>query len=396
MRSETTGTASLTDFWTEKYLREYIPHGGSKIKFVSGRPGSGKTWFLRQMREAALREGYLTVDFSARDVRLDDFKELYAEILKQCDLLHCLKGCADSIVRSMGYQPEEIPEGMTFMDYLSAHGEADAITRREIRTQIKEFFLSDPVLDNNFALACSMLTGGIIGHPVLEQANRDLLLAWLEGDREVKLSAVRSLGLSPSKITRYNARHMLRSLAEVVQLAGYPGIFAAIDDLEVILNRTDGSEIKYTKIRREDTYESIRQMVDDIDNMNGIMFVFAFDRALIDDEKYGLKSYQALWMRIQNEVQSPRFNRFADIVDLDRMEAQEYTRQTVIAISGVMAQQEMEKSRRCMILTEDEAQEILDQAKTGAVGIPGLIRSAMVRGGDFTAEDAIEGRDRNV
>ena len=387
------GTSFLTDFWTEKYLREYIASGGSKIKFVSGRPGSGKTYFLQQMLGRAEEEGYLTANFSAREVWLNDFKEVYAQILRQCDLMHCLESCANQIVRSMGYRPEDIPEGMTFMDYLSAQGAADPLTKREIRAQIRGFFLSDPILDNNFALACSILTGGILGHPALERSNRELLLGWLEGSRDVKLALLRPLGLSPSKITKYNARHMLRSLAEVVHLAGFPGIFVAIDDLEIMLNHTSGSEMNYTRVRREDTYESIRQMVDDIDNMGSIMIVFAFDRALIDDEKYGVKSYQALWMRIQNEVRSPRFNRFADIVDMDRMEAQEYNVRTVIQMSEEMAAREMEKSCRCMILTEQEAQDILVQAQTGAVGIPGLVHGMLLRAGE-TAKESDNGESR--
>ena len=35
--------------------------------------------------------------------------------------------------------------------------------------------------------------------------------------------------------------------------------------------------------------------------MKNIMFVFAFERELLDHDSAGLKSYQALWMRIQNE-----------------------------------------------------------------------------------------------
>jgi len=50
------------------------------------------------------------------------------------------------------------------------------------------------------------------------------------------------------------------------------------------------------------------------------MFIFAFGRKLIDDENSGLKSYQALWMRIQNEVEGERFNYFTDIVDTDKLE----------------------------------------------------------------------------
>ena len=57
------GIEFLTDFWREKYLQEYIKNGGSKLKFITGRPGSGKTHFLRLMSSIAAQEHYKTVWF---------------------------------------------------------------------------------------------------------------------------------------------------------------------------------------------------------------------------------------------------------------------------------------------------------------------------------------------
>lgn len=369
------GIHFLTDFWEEKYLREYIRDGGSKIKFVTGRQGSGKTYFLQLMTKLARQENYKTVRFSARDVWMHDFREIYIEIFHQCDIQDCLEAVSHHLIREMGFDVQEIPDGMRFIDYLSQNGMGDALTKREIRAQLKQIFLDNPMLDNNFALACSMLTGSILGYPVLEEQNRELLLAWLEGDRTIKLSQLRAMDFYPSRITRYNARHMLRSLAEVIRMGGYSGLFIAIDDLEILISRSSLEPIHYTKMKREDTYESIRQLIDDIDSMKNIMFVYAFDRKLMDDENAGLKSYQALWMRIQNEIVGERFNRFADMVDLDRLAAQEYTPEVIVSMSESMAQ--MQKSIPAAPLNKEAAEEIVRQARTGAVGIPQLIQNAM-------------------
>lgn len=173
------GIHFLTDFWQEKYLREYIRNGGSKIKFVTGRQGSGKTYFLRLMVSIARQENYKVVRFSARDVWMHDFREIYIEIFRQCDIMECLKAVSRHLIQEMGFDGQEIPEGMRFIDYLSQNGSGDAITKREIRSQLRQIFLENPLLDNNFALACSMLTGSILGYPVLEEQNREMLLAWL-------------------------------------------------------------------------------------------------------------------------------------------------------------------------------------------------------------------------
>ena len=278
----------------------------------------------------------------------------------------------------MGYEYGDIPAGMTFMDYLSMENMSDALTRREIRTQLKETFLDNPLLDNNFALVCSMLTGSLLGYPILEEQNKALLFGWLSGERTVKLSQLRALGLSPSKITKYNARHMLRSLAEVVHLSGYTGLFVCVDDLDVLISRSSLELVHYTKMKREDTYESIRQLIDDIDSLRYIMFAFAFDRGLIDDENAGLKSYQALWMRIQSEISGECFNRFADIVDMDSMAVQEYTPSVLTDISEKIS--DTINSQNVSGITLEQATSLLEQAKYGNIGIPQLIYNVMMGG----------------
>lgn len=306
---------------------------------------------------------------------MHDFKEIYIEIFRQCDIMECLKAASRHLIQEMGFDYRDIPEGMKFIDYLSQNNMGDALNKREIRSQLRQIFLDNPMLDNNFALACSMLTGSILGYPVLEEQNRDLLLAWLEGDRSVKLSQLRALDFYPSRITKYNARHMLRSLAELVRMGGYSGLFIAVDNLEILISRSSLEPLHYTKMKREDTYESIRQLIDDIDSMKNIMFVYAFDRELIDNENAGLKSYQALWMRIQNEILGERFNRFADMVDLDRLAAQEYTPEVIVSISRSLA--DLQKNTPITPLNADTAKDIIAQARTGAVGIPQLIQIAM-------------------
>jgi hypothetical protein len=369
------GVDFLTDFWQEKYLQEYIRDGGSKIKFITGRPGSGKTHFLRLMTAVASKENYETAQFSAKEIWLHDFKDIYVEIFRQCDVMACLEAVSRHVIQQMGFECEKIPEGMRFIDYLSQIDSVDAITKREIRTLLRKTFLDNPLMDNNFALACSMLTGSILGYPVLEEQNKELLLAWLEGDRSIKLSQLRALDFYPSRITKYNARHMLRSLAELVRMGGHPGLFVTIDDMEILTSRSSLETIHYTKVKREDTYESIRQLIDDIDSMKNIMFVYAFDRELLDNENAGIKSYQALWMRIQNEIVGERFNRFADMIDMDRLAAQEYTPEVIVAMSESIAG--TQNSTLVRPLNLESAEQVIERAHTGAVGIPQLIQMTM-------------------
>ena len=300
LRSLSAGVNFITDFLSEEYLDAYISLGGSKIKFITGNQGSGKSHCLRLFLSEAAARRYKVVSLSARSSWIHDFKEIYAGILAAVDITACLERCAQNVVKEMGYAPEAIPAGTSFADYLAGQDLFDPVTRRELRSQINGMLFKNPRIDKNFAICAGLMTGGILGHPSLEPSSRELLMSWLSGTKGVRMTALRKLGLSPSRITRHNARHMLRSLVEVIRMAGFSGLVVGIDDMEILAGSSSLEEIRYTKMRREDAYESIRELIDEIDTLNHVMFVFAFNRDLMDNETAGLKSYQALWMRIQN------------------------------------------------------------------------------------------------
>jgi hypothetical protein len=370
------GLKPLTEFVREQYYNSYITLGGSKIKFVTGKPGSGKTHLLRLLSVDAEDCGLAAVHISAKNVWLHDFKEIYAEIFRQSGFERCLERCAAKIARELGYDYSEVPKGQTFVDYLYSLGELDAIVKKEIRNQLRDMFIRNPRMDNNFAISCSLLTGGILGHPQLENTNRELLFAFLGGGKDFKISALRNLGLSPAKITKFNARHMLRSLLEVLKTAGFSGAVVTVDDLEALNCATSLDIIRYTKMRRDDVYESIRELIDEIDTLKNIMFFFAFDRVLLDDERSGLKSYQALWMRMQNEIVSNVFNKFTDFYDMDRYAEHFYDSRTLTEMSEKLADFINRDGGLAQPISLDLAEELILNAKNSALSVPGQVYNA--------------------
>jgi len=381
LREITVGMESLGDFWQQKYLDMFIAEGGSKIKMITGHPGSGKTHFAEWMLMKGEESGYLTVHISARNVWLHDFREIYLNVIRQIDLEKILEGCAMHVVREMGYEPEQIPQGKQFADLLAERGENDAMTKKAQRDMLREMFTRNPLLDNTFAQAFSLLTGGILGYPVLENSYRQTLMSWLNGDKTLKAVQLRAAGLTPVQVTKYNARHLMRSLCEVIHESGFRGLIVVIDDLETLLNRGNGEAMRYSKTKRDDAYESIRQMIDDIDSMRHVMFLLCFDRELMDNENAGLKSYQALWLRIQNEVVSTRFNRFADMIDMDRYGEELYTPEVLAEMSRKLAEALQEKGKDLRPLTVEEAGTLRDRAVFGQLGLPYMMNRLTLEGG---------------
>ena len=376
-----TGLDSLTDFLARQYLDTYIPSGGSKIKFVTGLQGSGKTFFAETMMMLASKRNYLQVSIDARNVWLNDFRDIYLEILNQCGLENILRDCADQIILSMGRRPEMVPEGKTLMDVLSEQGEGDAFAKGEIRDALRKQFTRNPLLDNTFAVTCSLLVGDILGYPVLENSYREVLMAWMHGEKGIKAAQMKALGLSPVKITRQNARHMLRSLCEIIHFSGRPGLMIVIDNLEQLISKDTPLPIRYTKGKREDTYESIRQLIDDIDSMRYVLFLFCLDRELIDDESTGIKTYQALWFRIQNEVISNRFNRFADIIDMDRYGDEMYDVDMIMEMSRKLADAVDGTGQPIDRLNQENAELLKTRASFGRLGLPYLVNRLTLEGG---------------
>lgn len=63
------------------------------------------------------------------------------------------------------------------------------------------------------------------------------------------------------------------------------------------------------------------------------------------------------------------------MVDLDRLAAQEYTPDVIISISESLA--ELRKNIQTAPLDREAAEAIVNQARTGAIGIPQLIQNVM-------------------
>ncbi len=372
----TSGVGFITDFWEKHYLKEYIKAGGSKIKFVTGNEGSGKSHLLDNFTKLAKNNGYLTVTFSANEIWLNDFKFIFLEILRQCNLDTLMEKCSQQIIRELGYDPNQIIPGETFIDYLAALGKNDALEKGEIRNQLRKFFKDNSRMDNNFAIACSLLCGGVLGHPVLDDSNKDLILSWLTNEKGFRVTSLRHLDMSPARITKFNARLMLQSLSELVMVSGYSGLIVTVDDLDVIIDRSSLAPLHYTKMKREDTYESIRELIDDIDNFKNIMFLFGCSKSLIDNERMGMKSYQALWMRIQNEVWNDRINKFSDIIDMNEVARQVYTPELLMNMSKNFSNQIINHEYEPNVIDIETASKLIEQSKQGGISIPLLVKNA--------------------
>ncbi len=321
--------AGIWNFWRDHYLDDYIACGGSKVKFLTGKPGSGKTHALLLMLEEARRLGYVTFFTTARRMRLNKFDSIYQAVLDAVDVESLVADYCDKVVGSLGYQPGQLGPGQDFFSWAQAQGRAADSLRREIQEKLDELY-QDRKINNNFAMAFTQLCAHHLGLRRLADEQKEILREWLKG-RALPARFLKPLKIF-TRIDKYNARHMMASFLHLLRLCGRRGLCAIVDDLSALLERGPEGRALYGRAARNEVYESLRQLMDDFAGFEGAFFVFAGRTELIHDEKGGFKSYEALWMRIQNEVSGSRPNKFADLFSQDLLVKEFFTAETCLEL----------------------------------------------------------------
>lgn len=313
-------TPSLIDFWTGEYLNGYIQAGGSKVKLITSKQCAQMSEFLRELERTAARSGYATAYLDARTIaKVNLLSSIYQAAVRELDIDSLVAEYCREVIRSLGYDPAEIPGDRTFIDWAcEMRGREPVSLRREVKEYLENELFRQRNINRTFATAILQIAGGALGitkEGKLSPEDTALLYGWMRAEA-VPLRELRRFHVF-SRIDRYNARLMLRSLVEFARIGGKRGLFLAVDGLEVLLARKENGRPLYSKTAREEFYESARQLIDEIDALQHLMIVLAFGGELIDDRQAGLESYKALWLRIQKEVRGGRFNYFSDLVDLD-------------------------------------------------------------------------------
>jgi hypothetical protein len=216
-----------------------------------------------------------------------------------------------------------MPDSRPFLDHaLREKLGVEATLRRSLMERVNAL-LEQPGLDPTFAVAAAQAAGHRLGLFRLNELEHGALTRWFTAEK-VTMSELRPLQIY-ERADRYSARDYLRSLAELARLSGFRGLVVCIDNMETVAHRSANTgQQRYTRSQRDEAYETIRQLIDDVDRCRSTLYLLAGRREFLEDEKAGLSSYEALRLRLLQEVRATRFNPFADIVDLNAARATGY------------------------------------------------------------------------
>lgn len=298
-------------------LEQVIANGGSKVKILYGSEATGKTHFIKSLGIHAQREGFFVIDLDVSEISfpLTDSVAFYKAVVSQVDLSKLELTLSSKILDQLGYSLQDFNSfGGVLMDFLCEREDSNPTqARKEIRTCVHNIVNS---LELEFSFRKFM---HMFMEAVVERDQEFLTIArnWIRGEKIE--NAYKRSSMLYETLAKPNARSWLYSLIEIIKFMGYKGVIILLDQFESIMPQST-SIVHYTTMKRNDVYQLIRQLIDDLDFFRNTLILIAGGRELFEDEKHGLASYHALWMRIQQGFEQMQdVNIYSDLIDSDML-----------------------------------------------------------------------------
>lgn len=275
-----------------------IADGASSVRFIVGRFGAGKSFFLNLVQTVALERKIVVAKADiTTDRRLQatggQARSLYSELMKNLATRGRPEGgaLANLLERWVGDLEHEIKSA----------GGTEADVQKKLQEKCKP--LQDLVSGYDFATVVSRYYEGFLQQ---NQALQTAALRWLRAEYATKTEAKQYLGVR-TIIDDDSFYDYLKLFAKFVRIAGHAGLLVCLDELVVLSHRLNN------KIARNNNYEAILRILNDClqGGVEGLGFIFAATDDCMFDKRRGLFSYEALASRLVE-------NRFAGegVVDL--------------------------------------------------------------------------------
>jgi DNA-binding phage protein len=270
---------------------ERIAENGSAVRFIIGRYGAGKSFFLNLARIVALEKKFVVVQADISPERRlystgGQARTLYSELMRNM--------CAGA-KREGGALPGIVQRWVSDLDFkVREAGGGESELKKAIYEELKP--LGDLVSGYDFATVISRYVEGF-------QKGDDVLMAsalrWLYAEYTTKTQAKEELGVRYI-IDDRDFYDYLKLMGTFVRMAGYSGLLVCLDEMGVLSHRLNNTQ------SRNSNFEMILRMVNDClqGNVEGLGIIFAGTDDFLDDKRRGLASYEALASRLAE-------NRFA-------------------------------------------------------------------------------------
>lgn len=257
------------------------------IRFIIGRYGSGKSFFLNLSRSVALEQKLVVIQADITpDRRLHSSngqaRQLFAELMHNMSTKAKPEG---------GAMVSVVEKWISDLDFsLREEGKDQTEITKSIYHRLTP--LQDLVSGYDFATTLTKYYEGYCSQNEILQSSA---IRWLSGEYITKTEAYKDLGVR-TIITDSTIYDYLKLWGKFVRMAGYQGLFINIDELGVLSHRLNNSQA------RNSNYEMILRILNDSlqGNVRNIGFMFAGIEEFLLDKRRGLMSYEALARRLSD------------------------------------------------------------------------------------------------
>jgi energy-coupling factor transporter ATP-binding protein EcfA2 len=266
-----------------------VADGGAAVRFIIGRFGSGKTFYLNLIRTLVLEKKFVVVDADITNERRlystgGHARALYSELMKNMSTRAKPMG---------GALPSVVERWISSVDHeVRSTGAGEADVEKEILKRLQP--LQDLVSGYDFA---AVLTQYLRGYQAHDDHLQQAAIRWLRAEYTTKTDARKDLGVR-SIITDSNIYEYLKLMAAFVHLAGYQGLWVNFDEMVVLSHRLSSSKARQTN------YEAILHIVNDClqGGVSRLGFLFSGTDEFLEDRRRGLFSYEALATRLADNT----------------------------------------------------------------------------------------------
>jgi hypothetical protein len=259
---------------------DHAADGGAGVRFVIGRFGSGKSFFLNLANTVALEKGFLVASADITTERRlhgtgGHARALYTELMRNLASKARPEGGALSSVLERWISEE------------CGAADADAL-EPVLAAKLKP--LQDLV--SGFDIV-KVIAAYVRGYQAGDTTKQESALRWLRAEYSTKTEARQDLGVR-AIIDDDNTYDYLKLVAKLARLMGYKGLVVCIDEMVVLSHRLASTRA------RAANYEAILRILNDClqTNVEGLEVIFAGTDEFLEDRRRGLYSYEALATRL--------------------------------------------------------------------------------------------------
>lgn len=312
----------------QEYFQQFIGHGGSSVKFVVTPSDADRIATQHHVARLAQQDGYLCASINAKETKIHMMEKFFHYIARDIPWDDLASQFVRRLLLEQGYRIPEDKEEFCMAGVARINERAEPLLRRDLNSWLERAIYRDQRMCQEFRMAMIRLCLGQMDAGSERTFLTEPVKAWLCGDIR-HMSALKE-ALIFQKIGRTNARYMFVALSRWLRLAGKTGLVVSLDLSRCFIGKKPVSPdgYYYGISATLDAYEMLRQFIDGTDELEHVLLLVHVPPEFLTDSRRGLNRYEALKMRIGDEVRDRRYqNPLGALIRLGSWEADEKERE---------------------------------------------------------------------